>query len=186
VVSATGTVENVADTHCFGNPGDDRRRSIFLKKKVVDSQFEPATIDGKAVEVFVSFRVLFQETSGSCDVKVVQNLGIQADELGIDYFAPQEILTDGGWMLPIEDAITYREPDWWGLVFSMSVAVDEQGNASDGRVETNNFATEESVRLAVESLEKQRFIPAFVEGVPRAARYEEYLYIAQPAPRRRY
>ena len=149
------------------------------------AQFEPASVDGETVEVYVSFPVLFQEMNGRCDVSVVQNLGNQEDEFGAGYFGPQEIYTNGGWRAPaqLEGGDFHYRSDSSGMAFAMSVAVDAFGNASDGRVEVNNFARDESVRFAVDSLQRQRFIPAFVDGVPRAARYVEFSYVREPRTR---
>jgi hypothetical protein len=61
----------------------------------------------------------------------------------------------------------------------MSVAVNEFGQASDGlvEVEAEDPSAEESVDIAVRSLEDSRFIPAFADGEPRSARFIDYLLL---------
>ena len=146
-------------------------------------------IDGQPVAVYASFRVLFQERDGDCAVEAFPNLGTQQSEFGLNYFSPQEINTDGGWArrLPASVSFTRRlrsSPKenlqgipLRGIAFTMSVAVDELGTASDGRVEVNNFATEGSTTIAMQALEASTFIPAIVDGEPRTARYFEFVYV---------
>ena len=184
IVNRSGKVQGDTATFCFGNLGYDENRARFLRSKVVRSNFVPAKVDGEEVRVYVSFRVFFQEKEDSCNVTVLPNLGTQQDEFGLQYFSPQEIYKDGGWLGRIERRNRSRGKDIWstdarhrGVAFSMSVAVDDLGAASDGRVEGNNFAPQNSVELAVRSLEMSHFIPAIVDGKPHRARYFEYLYI---------
>jgi hypothetical protein len=183
VVDEAGDANDERATHCFGKlGGDDRRRADTLRRNVVRSRFEPASIDGEDVKVYVSLRVAFLEINGRCDVTIYPNLADQQGELAVDYFAPQEFFADGGWKAaagPLRYEVTGVERHS-GMAFAMSVAVDSLGNASDGRIEVNNFTYDESVQRAVEALERQRFIPAVVNGVARPARYFEFIYIAEP------
>ena len=184
VVDERGDANDDDATHCFGKlGGDDSRRAYEVRQDLLRSRFTAASIDGEAVKVYASFRLLFQEIGGRCDVTVYPNLGNAQNELAENYVAPQEIFTDGGWMAEAKDSLRY---EWRhvGMAFVMSVAVDELGNASDGRIEVNNYAFEKTVDLAVEALERQRFIPAFVDGTARPARYFEFIYTHEPARRR--
>ena len=96
----------------------------------------------------------------------------------MDYFAPQEIYVDEGWLGRIPESQRFwRLSNKRGMAFSMSVAVDELGQASDGRVESNSFAPEESVNRSVLALEMSRFVPLIVNGQPRASRYFEFMYL---------
>lgn len=184
VVDETGAVSNEGSTHCFGKiGGDDRRRADTVRQNLLRSRFEPARIDGEGVKVYVSLRVAFVEINGRCDATVYPNLADEQGEAAAAYFAPQEIFTEGGWMraprVPLRYAGAGRRGSS-GMAFVMSVAVDERGNASDGRIEVNNFVTEESVQAAVDALEKQQFIPATVDGTARSARYFEFFYSSEP------
>lgn len=185
VVEESGAVASVQGTSCFADKRSDSRRAEVLRSKVLQSEFAPARIDGVPVKVHLSFRAFFLKDGDACNVVVVPNLGYQYDELGLDFFAPQEIHTDGGWI----ESIPIRNRNWGGergfivregVAFVMSVAVDELGRASDGNVELNAFAPESSVQLAVQALEQSRFIPAFVEGRPHSARYFELMHVQDP------
>jgi hypothetical protein len=187
VIDETGAVHDEPSTHCFGKlGGDDRRRADTVRSNLLRSRFEPARIDGVGVEVSASLRVSFVEINGRCDVTVYLNLADQQGAAAADYFAPQEIMTDGGWRGALQARLRPRYPgrSYDGMAFVMSVAVDELGNASDGRIEANNFVLEESVQAAVGALEKQQFIPATIDGVARPARYFDFIYVLEP-PRRR-
>jgi hypothetical protein len=177
VVDERGDARNDTSTHCFGGLTDlDRARN--LRAKILRSEFEPAKIDGEAVEVYASFRVVFGPKDDTCEITVLPNLGTEQDEFGLEYFAPQEIYTDGGWWSRIPKSQTnWRTSRSRGMAFSMSVAVDELGQASDGRVENNNFAPPEAVNSAVRALEMSRFVPLIVNGEPRPGRYFEFMYL---------
>lgn len=180
VVDSEGRPENVDGTHCFSRPGERERLGRDLRRKVLRSEFSPARVDGQGVRVFVPFRATLRPALRHCEVTIIPNFGFQREELGSQYLSPQEILEDGGWL----ERISSEELSWGipsGLVFVMSVAVDEAGQASDGtvedQVETEDISAIESVEIAVRSLENSRFIPAFVDGEPRAARYVDYLVL---------
>jgi len=179
IIADDGRAQNDASTHCFGSIPHDLDRARDLRSEMLRSKFEPAKVDGKAVEVYASFRVSFSGEGDTCDITVFPNLGEQQNEFGSEYFAPQEIRTDGGWSsrVPRAQRSGWRIRRWSGTAFAMSVAVDALGNASDGRVEDNNFAREEAVESAVRALEKSRFVPLIVNGHARAGRYFEFLYV---------
>lgn len=178
IVDVGGNARDDESTHCFGGLPDDIRRAQALRANVLRSDFESAKIDGEAAEVYASFRVSFSPTGKTCDIAVFPNLGTQQDEFGLDYFAPQEIYADEGWLGRIPESQRFwRTSNKRGMAFSMSVAVDELGQASDGRVESNNFAPAESVNRSVLALERSRFVPLMVNGQPRAGRYFEFMYL---------
>ncbi len=186
IVDDGGNARQDSSTHCFGGLPDDIRRAQALRAQILRSEFEPARIDGKAVEVYASFRVLFSPKDNACDITVFPNLGTQQNEFGLEYFAPQEIYTDGGWLGRIPESQRFwRTSNSRGKAFSMSVAVDEVGRASDARVEDNNFAPDESVNRAVQALEMSRFVPLIMDGEPRPGRYFEFMYLPPRDTRRR-
>lgn len=184
VVDERGDARNAPNTHCFGVLPGDLRRAQKLRIRILGSKFEPAKIDSEAVEVYASFQVVFIPKDDTCGITVLPNLGTQQDEFGLAYFAPQEIYTNGGWMSRIPESLRgWRTSTSTGMAFSMSVAVDEFGRASDGRVENNNFAPEGTVTRAIRALEMSRFVPLMVNGDPRPGRYFEFIYYP-PRPRR--
>jgi hypothetical protein len=178
VIDAQGKARDDQSTHCFGNLANDLTRARDLRGKILKSEFAPAQIDGEPVEVYASFRVSFSPNGKACEISVYPNFGTQQDEFGLDYFAPQEIYTHGGWLGTVpESEQRWLERPARGIAFSMSVAVDDRGHASDGRVEGNNFAPVETVNRAVKALETSRFVPLFVNGAPRPGRYFEFMYL---------
>ena len=180
VVSAEGHAEDVEATHCFSIPWQAERLGRNLRRKLLRSEFAPARIDGDGVRVNVPFRAVLRPALQMCEVTIIPNLGFQQEELGPEYVSPQELLADGGWLVKLAS----EDPQWGitaGLVFVMSVAVSESGQASDGMVEVEPESEDSTVRQsvisAVRSLETSVFIPAFVEGEPRQARYVDYLVL---------
>jgi hypothetical protein len=98
VIDAHGKARDDQSTHCFGNLANDLTRARDLRGKILKSEFAPAQIDGEPVEVYASFRVSFSPNGKACEISVYPNFGTQQDEFGLDYFAPQEIYTHGGWL----------------------------------------------------------------------------------------
>jgi hypothetical protein len=180
VVDETGVARTGQGTFCFGNPGEDEQRARVLNARMVHSSFEPARIDGEPVSVYASFRVFFQPRGGSCDVSVAPYLYAR-EPANRSFSAPQEIVTGGSWLdrLPRNVRLTKHGRSTWtvGVAFVMSVAVDERGRASDGRVERNNSAPDDTLTLSVKALEQSRFVPAFENGQPISARYYELMYL---------
>ncbi len=58
------------------------------------ARFRPARIDGQAVDVVMSVRVLVRCIGRRCKISSYPNLGLFEDKYGIGYYAPQEIVTD--------------------------------------------------------------------------------------------
>jgi hypothetical protein len=175
VVPKNGWVSNRGAARCFSEHEEDGARAALIASRVMLAEFEPATVDGRRTKVRTSFRLQLSEENGVCHTTYLPNLGTQQDELGPNYFDPQEIVTRGSWA--DRARLTWRRGSAAGVAFSMSVSVDELGNATDGRVESNRFAPDDSVTAAVRALEKSRFVPGFVEGVARPARYLELHYV---------
>src|SRR5688500_4690732 len=68
VVGKTGRVLDDPTTHCFGDLDDSRAPALSLRRNVLRSRFSPASIDGEAIEVYVSFRVVQQASNDRCYV----------------------------------------------------------------------------------------------------------------------
>jgi hypothetical protein len=171
-------------SYCFGDGG---RRSLYshAASDALDSAiFAPASVDGAPVPVYASFRVVFRGRGSSCSIAAIASLGGEMPGDDLDYIAPQEILSEGSWFSRTRELQfagtrggTARAR---GAIFSMSVAVSEQGVASDGRIEGNWGAALAEQRRAVRALERARFIPAFRDGVPIAMRYFEFPFVGFP------
>lgn len=173
----------LANSFCFPAKRTRRPYSRATGKAMRASRFEPASIDGNAVEVYFTFRVVFARDDEECRLYALPNSGSQADVHGLAYVAPQEILSHGNWTTrakgfgyPPNARIGILDR---GVLFTISVAVDTEGNASDGRVDVNNDAPRPFLRRSVPALEKSTFIPGFVRGAPIAMRYYEILWAGE-------
>jgi len=184
IVDHLGEVANESGTFCVGNSRFDSRRARILRNRIVRSKFDPAQIDDEAVSVHLSLRAGYQQDGDECNVVVVPNLGYQQDEFGLDYIEPQEVLTDGGWLERMrrkERGLLFltgiRRERSSRVMFVMSVAVDENGVASDSRLDVNEFSTrpDEQARAARE-LQYSQFVPGFVDEKPASARHYFLFY----------
>jgi hypothetical protein len=148
------------------------------------ARYLPASVDGVPVPVYASFRLVFRGIDSACKIAAIANLGGELAEAGLDYIAPQEILLQGSWYLRASAVLnpggrggTSRP---LGPLFTMSVAVAEDGSASAGRIERNFGATRTEARSAIQAIERARFIPGFRGGKPTAMRYVELLFLRIP------
>jgi len=178
LISATGSVDDEADTQCMGLQRRDVRRARRLTERVTDQvSFEPATMADQAMPVAAGLRIDYLDNAGDCTVLVSENLGIQAATFGINYSAPQRIRREAGLSTAFRRAKPANRQSA-RVFYLISVAVDRFGQAGDGRVDwVVDDAQAARARRHADALATEEFIPAFVDGEPRPARYYEYLYV---------
>lgn len=167
-------------SHCFDREPGGAQFAKDVKKSVLDSHFMPATINGEKLKTLFSFRVFTTRSKDQCSVTLIPNLGYQSNKFGVDYVAPQEILTKGSWTIKTKnferDPKTRVFVNAEGFLFTMSVAVTNTGEASDARMEWNRLATKKESRSILKALNNSVFIPGIYQGKPQAMRYYEFLY----------
>jgi len=189
VVDEAGDVER-RGTDCAAGGRQELRRSKQVERVLRHATFEPATVDGVAEKVALFMRVGFRKQEDRCEVFLYSNLGLQEEELGENYLGPQERVSHGSWYdrVPRDNrplvirkfrfsTFQPQSGNMNGLAFLISVSVDEAGIASDGRVDSNAFADESNLAVAVESLEQSTFIPPFANGVPVADRFYTFFQL---------
>jgi hypothetical protein len=80
--------------------GKNKRHKKF-RQAVIEglrtSVFSPASVDGNTVPVFVSFSVYFFCDAGECDTLEAMNVGVNSELYGLNYIAPQDIVSDYDW-----------------------------------------------------------------------------------------
>ena len=182
-VSETGSVVDEAGTQCMGLQRRDARRARRLRKSVTENvTFEPATVDDRPMPIATGLRIDYLDNEDDCAVLVSANLGIQATDFGINYSAPQLIRRDAGLSTQFRRSLPPNR-EYAQVYYLISVAVDLFGEASDGRVDwVVDDSQSARARSHADALATEQFIPAFVDGVPTAARYYEYLYVRRNAP----
>lgn len=173
-VTRTGAVDR-GDIQCFVPWGTQTRFADHMTAIVRDATFTPAQVDGSPVPVRLQIAAIFAEQDGRCSVWLLPNSGLRDPEMGFNYVAPQEVVTDGSWLRRThfrKEGSRYRFGDEGATLFRISVRVSESGMADDARIHENasfNF----DAAAASKGLERARFIPGFYLGRPRPMRYEE-------------
>ena len=177
-IKSTGKAEK---TYCVTKEHKKHREyrknieSAFSKSK-----FLPASVNDENMDVFISFRILFEKNESDCSFIFIPNLGFNEDELGLNYIAPQEILIKNStWSDRVKlfgifkDEISKFRT---GLLFSISTLVSTSGNASDAKIESNPIRSKLEAKRSLRGIVTSKFIPGFYKGVPYEMRYYDVLY----------
>lgn len=144
------------------------------------ARFEPARIDGEPVPVFMSFRLVFTNKLGECQFTAIPNFGNEWQQTGVNYVAPQEIVTKGNWLQRSYSLGRRRLADEFssecGMEFSVSARVTTDGLPEDVRIDKNFTARDSDLRAATKSLGQSIFIPGFYQGLPTEMRFRDFLH----------
>ncbi len=152
-----------------------------LRKVVQDANektsFEPATVDGRTVKVYMNFMVAFECDGGNCEVMILPHHGYHIQELGPDYIAPQAIVNDNFWDKPAwerenELSMMFRTA---GYIFFLSAHIDTQGQASDVSIDYVDSAWRTEAKRAATYYGRMDFIPGMHEGNPAAMRSSDFM-----------
>lgn len=169
-----------------------RDRSIIARvtEQLATETFSPARVDGQEVRVLMNFAVLITCATNDCTSATVPNHGYQIGSFGLDYVAPQPVISGEHWYEGFEDrGPRYRSP---ALVrptsagsptgwFTMAVDVDSEGIASDScvyalaRVNRDDMRQHNRRRLEsiLDDLVKTQYVPGFHDGRPVPMRFFE-------------
>ena len=178
-VEADGSVA-MRNADCFSQ---DATPEAFVKatRRALDgSSFAPARSNGEAVAVDVAFRVVFPPGQEGCHPIALPNFGLQTDDYGATYFAPQRIFgEDDVQPLVPKDRTDPTFRTFWiseGVKLVLSVQVDDEGVATDGRVDTERGYTAAQQKRMIRTLESARYVTGFHEGQPAPMRHYEFVY----------
>ena len=183
-VTAEGVVRP-AHTFCFARDDRDLTFARSAEKALDMTRFHPAHVDGVAVPVYVTLRVVAAVTDNGCRVRVVPNLGAFSETPGENYTAPQRIRPvvdrnpSRGFILPMRPrngTVAAR-----GMVL-ISTQITVRGERRDIRIENRLGMSVTMFETAVQELSRASYIPGFIGGHPKAMRYREWHYSAGPPP----
>ncbi|MEO0422736.1 MAG: hypothetical protein AAF184_10400 [Pseudomonadota bacterium] len=142
------------------------------------AKFQPAEVEGKAVDVVMSVRVKVRCIGDKCNVSAYPNLGLYTQEHGDNYVAPQEILSSQAtwYERMLKDAAckngkAAREPcvDDGAFRLVVYVDVDDAGTPTNARSRRNPLTADADALMekAHASVEASQFIPGLVGGTPK-------------------
>jgi len=168
-------------SYCYTDSGKHRAYRYRVQDVLRNARFAPASVNGDPVPVYFSFRVIFQVREDACHVSAVPNLGSQGELTSTAFVAPQEIVTNDSWARNdrrfVAELFSYgrsarRPVSPYGTIFVLSAVIYERGRTSNVRLERNQGkASPRALAVALPAFQGARFIPAFVDGQPRAMRY---------------
>lgn len=183
---------DLTDYYCVPpDISEDQKVTQLVIRGLEDLTFVPARMDGAPVRVLMSFHVAIRCAEDSCTVESFANHGNHAKELGLDYIAPQPVLSGQAWYAGYEDklewihgympSLSFRFNQLgWPMRSLIEVAVDAEGVAGRGCIrsmrlmgddeeERNRKKLDETMR----SIGETRFIPGFSDGQPVAMTFFE-------------
>jgi len=178
-VTAAGEIIN---SGCLPPPGPHTLQRKAARRALMELEYVPATVDGVPVAVLIYATAIFVTKGGTCTAIGYPNWGVNLKALGgLDYTAPQEILTNGGWVKTIPRImrqIRRQTANKLGLVLAMSAEVSANGVPSEVRLVKNNIELEKhDIEKVTGAYLETRFVPAYFNGQPKATRIMEAFHI---------
>jgi len=182
---------SLTENLCTSDDGiRDRRIIARVADSVAAESFSPARVDGREVRVLMNFSVLITCAGGECASVPVPNHAYQIGAFGLDYVAPQAIVSGKRWYEGFEDrGPRFRSPavvrpnsagvpTGW---FTAAVDVDSEGVATASciyaldRVDRDDVRQRNRRRLEsiLGNLVETRYVPGFNDGAPVPMRFFE-------------
>jgi hypothetical protein len=162
VVRASGSTDNVA---CYPPPSGAPPRLVRAVAVAANAAtYEPATVDGEAVPVFVLAMVMVRVTDGRAHVLAVQNHGQDAVRYGIDYMAPQRL-----------DRFRWGPPDGNAppAMMWMRFEIAADGAVTDSSVTPGRGTRQKDVEQVRRAMREMQFLPGRHRGEPVPMTYVE-------------
>lgn len=175
-VEIDGTLSNYL---CVRGSRDDIDLLRQVKDGIRKSIFEPATVDGNLIKIYMNFMIGFKCDAGECAVVAAPHHGYHIQEFGFNYIAPQSIVDEKFWdkrSWERDNALSMRMiAD--GYLFFLSALIDEQGGASDVSIDYVDPAWRAEAKRAAVYYERMNFIPGMLDGAVISMRATDFLGI---------
>jgi len=154
-------------TSCYDQEGNAELVSA-TESAMKDFAFTPASVNGQAVPVRMSYRVGFNQQDSRKNALLIPNLGSMHERYGRDYVAPQERLDVSDWVEK------YNKNSWVngeaflgdGSLSRVAATVNAEGKTDVVRTLDAERAYKRDAIIVRNALKKSRFIPGFVDGKP--------------------
>lgn len=145
---------------CFPTEGVRQSFPRAIENAMRSALVTPAVVDGAARAVPLFYRVGFLRKDGEAEIAVYSNWGIDMDEFGLDYEAPQRYTSQ---IFPMGCA-----DYWWSMAVTATMVIGADGAlAGDVRLESSELTP---MRRCTRSLkrfyEKSKYIPGRHDGKP--------------------
>ena len=174
---------SLTDYLCVTDDGiDDRSIIATVSDRLATEKFTPARADGSKVRVLMNFAVFFTCMAGDCTAVPVPHHGYHLEALGLDYVAPQPIVSGREWYDGFEDrgplyASGLRGSGW----FTAAVEVDSEGVASTSCIyalanvvwDDTRQQNRKKLESILNRLVETRYVPGFHEGTPVQTQFFE-------------
>lgn len=163
-ISARGKFDSIV---CFDDPGFKGERRISrsagaaIAKIARNSRIFPARVDGRRVQVWYNFSVLYRHQGGEETIQIIDNhLRNQAD-YGTNYIAAQRYNARTRVCSGLRSAVIIR------------AAISESGEVANVSPLQENPSEANCTRKIIQAMEGSAYIPAYYEGDAVASTYIE-------------
>lgn len=161
-IATSGVASNVT---CFEKAGYDDLQG--QTERAIDGlAFSPAKVDGKAVPVRMTFRVVYSRNDTQPNVVMLPNMGTLQREYGVSYFAPQERLDNTDWYSSYADRGQGRRFFSEGQLARILANVNADGAIENVQTIEARGRARRDARIIENALKDSRFIPGFVGNTP--------------------
>ncbi|MBU2887812.1 hypothetical protein KO507_18760 [Gilvimarinus agarilyticus] len=157
-IATTGAASNVT---CFEKAGYDDLQG--QTERALDGlAFTPAQVDGEAVPVRMTFRVVYSRNDSQPNVVMLPNMGTLQREYGVSYFAPQERLDNADWYSNYSDRGEGQRFFNSGQMARILGNVNAEGGVDSVQTIEARGRARRDARIIEGALKDSRFIPGFV------------------------
>ena len=156
------TIICLDDANFDGDKEISRNTGSEIAKVTESIRVNPARVDGRRVEVWYNFSVVFQVVNGAQQVDLVDNHFRNSDSYGEEYIAAQRYNGD------LSSCISSLR----GAVF-MQASISEGGEVQSVTPMGNNSSGGGCTDRLMEDMQQSTYIPAFFDGNPVASTYVE-------------
>ncbi|MDZ7643420.1 MAG: hypothetical protein U5K76_03825 [Woeseiaceae bacterium] len=148
------------DGGCYAHTAGDEVYIEAINKATKKARMNPATIDGRALDVYVQYQVEFTKKGDEQTIRIYNNPGLEEmiDAYGDDHIAPQRGLTREAWQ-----QVCPQRTRW--LVWAKAHVAPDGTASSFSIVPGEGAAITENCREAIlATLNESVYLPAMDDG----------------------
>lgn len=157
-IAVSGVASNVS---CFDKAAYDDLQGQ-TQRAIEGLAFSPAKVDGEAVPVRMTFRVVYSRNDSQPNVVMLPNLGTLQREHGVHYIAPQERLDQADWYSAYSASGNGKPFFNEGRLARIVGDVSADGEVESVRTVEASGRARRDAKVIETALKKSRFIPGFV------------------------
>jgi len=161
----------ILTTACYETNGaitKSREIGKALRRALLGKRISPAKVDGKGVEIWFNFSLVYRRVKGAPKLLLLENHAFRSSELTESYIAAQRFNT-GSWGLFCKRT---KKP-----IFAQ-VLVSADGSLLGSKISADDQPELCTARI-LNAINQSRFIPAQMDGKPVNSTFIEIFYFSQ-------